>query len=438
MSESQGTGQRTGHGAGQEVGADAESEANLRPLSLRPWLQLLIVVLLAASAGAAFWYLQIRKSEAETPPLTPTATTQAPAEGFALTQGQLDTLTTEPVTMRQFSEEILTEGKIGVDEYRSTPVFSPYPGRVVTIYARSGEYVEKGQKLFSVQANEMVQAQNDFLAALNVLNKGRSQFSYAQAAEKRLHDLYDSRVTTLKELQTAQNDLTSATNDQRTAEVGLEAVKNRLRILGLKDTDMTALSQKGVISPETMINAPLNGTVIQRKIGPGQYISASGSDPSYVIGDLSRIWLIAQLREPDVAKIDVGERVRFRVLAYPDKVFQGKIDYIGASVDPATRRVYTRAEIDNAAGLLKPEMYASVRIISDHDTLSPSVPRAAVIFEGEKAGVWVLHDDHTVENRRIKPGILNGGNLEVLEGLKEGERVVVKGALFVDRLATPG
>ncbi len=414
-------------------------EAELRPLSMKPWLQVAIVLLLAGAAGGGFWYLQGHGVEAAAPKAeTATPAAIAPRTGFQLTPEQLATLTVEPVETRQFYEEILTEGKVGVDEYRSTPVFSPYPGRVVTIFARTGERVEQGQKLFSVQANEMVQAQNDFLAALNVLNKARSQYSYAAAAEKRLHDLYDSRVTTLRELQTAQNDLSTATNDQKTAEVGLEAVKNRLRILGLKDADMNALSQKGVISPETAINAPLAGTIIQRKIGPGQYVNTGGGDPSYVIGDLSDVWLIAQLREPDVAKVDLGERLRFRVLAYPDKTFEGKIDYIGAAVDPATRRVYVRAEIDNSAGLLKPEMYASVRIINDHETTSASVPRAAVIFEGERAAVWVLRDDNVVENRRIKPGILNGTNLEVLEGLRAGERVITKGSLFVDRMASPG
>lgn len=410
--------------------------ADLPPLSLKPWVQVAIVLAIVAGVVSVYLYQTPATIGAENPP--PVTNAVPSAAGFVLSGDQLATLTIETVVTRQFYEEILTEGKIGVDEYRSTPVFSPYPGRVVTIFASTGDRVQQGQKLFSVQANEMVQAQNDYLAALNILNKARSQFSFAQAAEKRLHELYDNRVTTLRELQVAQNELTTAMNDLRTAEVGLEAVRNRLRILGLQETDMTALAKQGVINPETAINAPLDGTIIQRKIGPGQYVSTGGGDPSYIIGDLSRVWLIAQLREPDIAKVELGEKVRFRVLAYPDKVFAGKIDYIGSSVDPASRRVYVRSEIDNGKGLLKPEMYASVRIINDLESLSPSIPRAAVIFEGEKAGVWVLSDDNSVENRRIKPGILNGNNLEVLDGLKAGERVVVKGALFVDRLASPG
>ena len=106
--------------------------------------------------------------------------------------------------------------------------------------------------MFSLQANEMVQAQIDFLAALNVLNKTRSQLSYATNTEKRLHDLYDSRVTTLKEWQTAQNDLTTAQNDAKTAEVGLEAVPDGLRLLGLADDAMEALQTKGAIALELL------------------------------------------------------------------------------------------------------------------------------------------------------------------------------------------
>lgn len=359
----------------------------------------------------------------------------APGADFVLTPDQLAAVTVVSVEQHLFSEEINTEGKIGVDEYQATPVFSPYPGRVVSIFARTGERVKKGQRLFSLQANEMVQAQNDYLAALNVLNKARSQLALSQAAEKRLRDLYESRVTTLRELQNAQNDLTSTTNDARTAEVGLEAVRSRLRILGLRDDEVANL-QKGSINPETAINAPLDGTIIQRKIGPGQYVGSGGGEPSYIIGDLSKVWLIAQLREPDAARVDLGDRIKFRVLAFPERVFDGQINFIGASVDPATRRITVRADIDNTDNLLKPEMYASVRIINERETVSPSVPRSAVVLEGPKASVWVLGAGNAVQSRRVRPGIIDGGNIEILQGLAVGERVISRGSLFIDRMLT--
>lgn len=407
-------------------------EDNLTPRTMRLRTQLLVACVLGAGGAAALWYGRPKEVDAAVP--TPAAVTAAaPGSGrFVLTDSQLATVTTVPVEQRLFYEDIATEGKISVDEYRATPVFSPYAGRVITIFARSGEQVRQGDKLFSLQANEMVQAQNDFLAALNVLNKSRSQLSYATNNEKRLHDLYDSRVTTLKELQTAQNDLATAQNDAKTAEVGLEAVRNRLRILGLKDGDMTALQTKGAINPETTIYAPLSGTVIQRKIGPGQYINTGGGDPSYVIGDLGRIWIVAQLRETDAAKVDLGERIRFRTLAYPNQTFESRINYIGASVDPATRRIVVRAEVDNSKGLLKPEMYASVHIINERETVSRAVPRQAVIFEGDKARVWVLGAGNAVESRPVKTGFLDGNDIEITEGLSVGERVISKGALFID------
>ena len=409
-------------------------EENLTPRTMRLRTQLLVACVLGAGAAAAVWYGRPKEVDAAVP--TPAAVSAAaPGTGpvrFVLTASQLATVTTVPVEQRLFYEDIATEGKISVDEYRATPVFSPYAGRVITIFARSGEQVKQGDKLFSLQANEMVQAQNDFLAALNVLNKSRSQLSYATNTEKRLHDLYDSRVTTLKELQTAQNDLATAQNDAKTAEVGLEAVRNRLRILGLADDDMKALQTKGAINPETTIYAPLSGTVIQRKIGPGQYINTGGSDPSYVIGDLGRVWIVAQLRETDAAKVDLGERIRFRVLAYPNQIFESRINYIGASVDPATRRIVVRAEIDNPKGLLKPEMYASVHIINERETVSRAVPRQAVIFEGDKARVWVLGAGNAVESRPVKTGFIDGNNIEVTDGLSVGERVISKGALFID------
>lgn len=404
------------------------------PIALKPWLQVLTVSVLLAGVGGAVWHQRVNQVAAA-PVTTQAALVQPSRGGFALTEQQLATLTTASVDHRFFYEEIITEGKVSVDEYRATPVFSPYPGRVVAIFGRTGEYVTQGAPLFSVQANEMVQAQNDYLTALNIVNKSRAQSAYAQTVEKRLRDLFETRSTTLRELQVAQNDLSNATNDLKTAEVGLEAVRNRLRILGLKDIELTALQQKGAINAETMINAPLSGTIIQRKIGPGQYVATGGTDPSYVIGDLSRVWLVAQLREPDAAKVTMGERLQFRVLAHPGRTFEAYVNFIGTSVDPATRRIVVRGEIDNSQNLLKPEMYASVRIIDESTMVSLSVPRPAVIFEGEKASVWVLKDGNVVEHRRIKPGVLNEGNLEVLEGLAAGETVISKGALFIDRMA---
>src|SRR5438445_10206344 len=149
-------------------------------------------------------------------------------------------LTIQPVAERAFRTEHVTEGKIAVDEDRSTPIFSPYAGRVTKLLARPGDSVTAGQPLFTIEATDMVQAQNDFRTATAGANKARSQLNLAQIVEKRNKDLYEGKAVALKEWQQSQNDLTAAQNDLRSAETALEAARNRLRILGRTDEEITA------------------------------------------------------------------------------------------------------------------------------------------------------------------------------------------------------
>jgi membrane fusion protein, heavy metal efflux system len=346
------------------------------------------------------------------------------------------TLTIEPVVQRAFRTEHITEGKIAIDEDRSTPIFSPYAGRVTKLLARPGDSVTAGQPLFTIEATDMVQAQNDFIAAIAGLNKARSQLNLAQIVERRNKDLYEGKAAPLKDWQQSQADLTSAQNDLRSAETALEAARNRLRILGRSDADIAAFQDKGRISAETPILAPIAGTIVQRKVGPGQYVSAGASDPVFVIGDLSTVWLVAFVRETDAAAVRIGEDIQFTVLAYPDRVFTAKLAYVATALDPSSRRLLVRATIDNPDTLLKPEMYANVTIFTRQDLAGVAVPRAALIYEGSAARVWVAHDDHTIELREIKIGLTNGKVVQAVDGLNAGEQVVTKGSLFIDRAAS--
>jgi cobalt-zinc-cadmium efflux system membrane fusion protein len=123
------------------------------------------------------------------------------------------------------------------------------------------------------------------------------------------------------------------------------------------------------------------------------------------------------------------------VLAFPDRTFTANISYVATSLDSSTRRLLVRATIDNSQALFRPEMFASVTIMLGDGNQSPAVPREAVIYDGNTARVWVAHDDRSVEARTIKTGLSNGDNVEVLEGLRLGDKVVTKGSLFVDRAA---
>ncbi len=385
------------------------------------------------------------------------ATTHAPgvdklAESETATQGRREgalyyptpkqwaSLTITPVTDVVFRTEHLTEGKIGVDEDRSTLVFSPYSGRVTKLLAKPGDMVKAGQPLFVVEAPDMVQTQNDFIAAISNLNKARSALELAKIVEQQNKTLFDSRAGPLRDLQTSQANTRAAENDVRSAQTLVEVTRNRLRIFGMNDDEITKFSETGAVSPQMTIYSPIGGTVIQRKVGPGQYINTSSqntnaSDPTFIIGDLSTVWLVAYVRESEEPSVHVGQAVHFTVLAYPDRVFPANIAFVATSLDTGTRRLLVRATIDNSKHLLRPEMFASVTILTGEGDNAPAVPRDAIIYDGKTAHVWVAREDKSVERRDIKTGLSNGQMIQVVEGLRDGESVVSKGSLFVDRAA---
>jgi membrane fusion protein, heavy metal efflux system len=226
---------------------------------------------------------------------------------FYPTPGQWASLTVEPVATETFREELVTEGKIAVDEDHATAIYSPYTGRVIKLLAAPGDKVNSGQPLFVLEAADSVQIQNDFIAALSAYNKARSQVNLMDTVEQRQHGLYDSKATSLREWQQAQVDLTAARLDLQSAQTALDANRNRLRIIGKSDAEIDAFQHTMAISPETKVFAPLSGTVVQRKIGPGQYIAAGSGDPVLMIGDLSTVWLAAYVRESDADKVKVGQ-----------------------------------------------------------------------------------------------------------------------------------
>jgi cobalt-zinc-cadmium efflux system membrane fusion protein len=345
-------------------------------------------------------------------------------------------LTIEPVAERAFRAETVTEGKVAVDEDRSTPVFSPYAGRVMKLMVRPGDSVTQGQPLFVIEAADTVQAQNDFISAMTASNKAKSALALAQIQDTRAKDLFEGKAVPLKDYQQTQANLIQAQNDLRSSQTALEAARNKLRILGLTDEAITAFQEKGRIDPNTTISSPISGTVVQRKVGPGQYVNSGASDPVFVIGDLSTVWLTAFVRETDASKVSVGQEIAINVLALPGRTLTARINYVAAAIDPATRRLLVRATIDNKDGLLKPEMFANVTIYSAGDHPALGVPKQALIYEGNQVRVWVAHEDKSIELRQIKTGLTNGDLVEVEGNLKPGERIVTKGSLFIDRAAS--
>jgi membrane fusion protein, heavy metal efflux system len=359
---------------------------------------------------------------------------------FYPTMDQWATLTAEPVQQRVFRSEHVTEGKIAIDEDRSTPIFSPYAGRVTKLFVKPGDMATVGQPLFAVEATDMVQAQNDFITAATALNKARSALNLAEINDKRQRLLYEGKAVPLKEVQNAKAALDAAENEVRSAEVALEAGRNRLRILGKTDQEIADFQEKGNISPVTLIYAPIAGTIVQRKVGPGQYVGGNTGDPVFIIGDLGTVWVLAYIRETEAPNVHIGETIYFTVLAYPERAFPANLSYVAAAFDPSTHRLLVRATVNNSEGLLKPEMFATVKILTSEGDAALAVSSDAVIYEGgSTARVWVVADEgKAIELRRIKVGLTNGNMVQVSHGLASNDRVITRGSLFIDRVATAG
>ena len=175
---------------------------------------------------------------------------------------------------------------------------------------------------------------------------------------------------------------------------------------------------------------------MQRKVGPGQFISSGASDPVFV--DRRSLDGLADgvCARDRSGGCGLGQETHFIVLALPGRQFKARIDYVAAAIDPSTRRLLVRATIDNKDGLFKPEMFANVTIYAGGDRPSVGVPKQALIYEGDQVRLWVAHDDKSIELRRIQTGLINGDLVEARTNLKAGEKVVTRGSLFIDRAAS--
>ncbi len=410
--------------------------SRLTRLSRRSQFRILAVAAVAALVlfgfGPALWSLAFAPTSEPKLPASP--------DTFRPTDEQWSDLKFARIADWPFPGLVVTDGQVATNDDTTTPVFSPYSGRVTRLIARLGDHVEKGQSLMTVDATEAVQARNDLIAAVDALEAATAQNEVATKNEDRQRQLYLGQSAALKDWQQAQSDLATARATLRTAQTALALQRNKLRILGIGEREIATLEKTrnvGGLPSEAVVVAPIAGTVIQRQVGLGQYIQAGAANPVYSVGDLSTLWIIGNVREADAPNMQVGARVETVVAALPNRIFPARLSWVAPSIDPATHRLAVRAEVQNPDGLLKPMMFATVRIHTGDDRVSPAVPESAIIYEGDVARIWLAHPDRSLGLRVIKVGRDQDGEVEALAGVKPGDMVVTSGALFIDRAARP-
>jgi membrane fusion protein, heavy metal efflux system len=356
----------------------------------------------------------------------------APAASTAAQSASDKAIETEIVTAAPISGAVSATGKISAPEDRVAVIGPVNEGRIVKLYAGQGSRVRKGQRLAELESADIDQAEADYLKALadaeNANRSAAAEIRLAQQTFDRTKLLYEKTVVPGKNLQSAEHDLevakANAENNIAGTKATLTAARRHLLILGLSDAAIDGLSKKPGLAATFALNSPIDGIVVERNATIGASV---GTDASvFKIINLSSVWIDANVFEKDLPRVRIGQQVKVTTTAFPGTTFSGKVIFINSVVDPDSRTVKVRTEVPNPDGRLKPDMFANVEIITDVNSTAISVPQAAVLDDGGKSIVFVA-EGNTYKPRQVQVGIKNGDRVEIIDGLKSGDRVVVKG-----------
>jgi cobalt-zinc-cadmium efflux system membrane fusion protein len=349
------------------------------------------------------------------------------AQSITLSESQQASVKVEAVGYRVFPIEKAAVGSIDFNEDLSVQVFTPYQGKIIALFAKIGDDVKKGQTLFTIDSPDLLQAESTLISTAGVLELTTSSLA-------RLRELYQSRAI-------SQKDLEQAVSDQQTAEGALRAARNAVRIFGKSDAEIDRIIKDRMADSTLVVPSPISGRITARNAAPGLLVQPSGTAP-YTVADISKMWLIANVPESDTPELRIGQSVRAVVMAFPDRIYEGKITTIGAAVDPNTHRLFVRSEIDDPQHELRPGMFATFVIQTAEPTRALAVQFDGVVREGDGTmTVWVTKDRRHFERRTVRIGLQYGGYDQIIDGLQAGELIASEGALFLSNFfaaASPG
>lgn len=417
------------HASMDELSAEARTPGFR--LRRRTFLGLLLILLIF---GGAFSALVWKKgAHHERQKVAAQAPAAIPPDLVTAEEDELKQISIEPVIERGVKVEQETTGRVALNEDRQTPVFTPYAGRVIEMLANKGDLVKQGQPLLIVESPELVATENDLSAARADQDKARIMLDTAQKTADRARALLEREAIAAKDMQAAEADLARSKEELRRADAAVSVVENKLALFG-KDAKEIAQIEKqpvGNFDRRVVIRAPISGTIIERKVGAGQYLKSDETEPLFLIADLSTLWVMGDVYESFLPHIRVGTPVRISVSAFPDRVFPARVSFINPTVDPVTRTVHVRAVVQNN-GVLKPEMFAKIKVGSAIPQTFSAVPSSAVISVNNSAAVLVEESRGRFRRREIKPAREEDGFTLIESGLKPGERVVTKGVLLLN------
>jgi cobalt-zinc-cadmium efflux system membrane fusion protein len=342
-----------------------------------------------------------------------------------LNDKQLASVKIDRVGERAFPVEKIAVGSIDFNQDMTVQVFTPNQGKIIELFAKVGDEVTKGQTLFTIGSPDLLAADSNLIAAAGVLELTTRNLA-------RVRKLYETRAV-------SQRDVEQATSDQQTAEGALRAARDAVRIFGKSDAEIDKIVADRIADPKLVVPSPISGRITARNAAPGLLVQPGNAPAPFSVADVSTMWMLANVVESDIPAFRLGQDVKVSTLAYPGKIFEGRITTIVPTVDPNTHRMLVRSEIADPAHELRAGMFATFVIRISDPVNSPAIPLDGIVREGDGTmTAWITNDHRRFTQRPVKIGLQKDGFRQILEGLEPGELVATEGAVFLSNMLVIG
>lgn len=317
-------------------------------------------------------------------------------------------------------DEVDAPGKIEVNPNRVSRVVTPVAGRILQVFVKLGDAVKEGQPVATIESPDADVAISSFLQADSALGQLKANLLKATADLDRNRDLYEHQAVAMKEVLNAENVLTQAKAQVDQAGAAREQTLRRLALLGLKP---------GEFGQKIVLHAPVSGKVLDLAVVPGEFRNDT-NQPLLTIADLSTVWIASDVPETAIRFIRAGEMLDIELSAFPGEHFRANVRRIADSVDPTTRTIKVRAELQNLDGRLLPEMYGRTRHVEGTRSL-PAVPSAALLQSQYGAAVFVEAAPGRFVQTTVQTGNRNGDLIGIAAGINPGDRIVTDGVMLL-------
>jgi membrane fusion protein, heavy metal efflux system len=397
-------------------------------LTLNKKTATVVVAVLALAIGTVLLKSASGQRSNTSTPLGGSSTNKSPqSDGtLGLSPSQLNSIKIEPVGTHLFPIEKEAVGSISFVDDLSVQVFPSYQGKIIKSLVELGDEVQRGQPLYTIDSPDLIQAESTLIGAAATLELTGKELARAR-------DLYTTNVGV------PQRELEQSVSDQQTAEGALRAARDAVRVFGKSEAEIDKVIASRKIDPALVVPSPISGQITSFSGPPGLLVQPGNPPAPYTVADVSIKWMLANVAESDLPLFHLGQPVQVKVTAYPDRVFHGKISKIYAAVDSDTHRATIRSEITDARNELRPGMLANFIIRVQSPVEATSIPANGVVREADGTmTAWVTSDRRHFQQRVIHTGLRSNGQVQILDGLHQGELAVTDGAVFLgNMLETP-